>query len=71
MNFPTSFPTQHQDKQPGFESVMNPAPIYYDEKYIKKGDLLKDKVAIITGGDSGIGKLVGKFILPLLIIYLT
>ena len=48
MNFPTSFPAQHQDKHPGFESVMNPTPIYYDEKYIKKGDLLKDKVAIIT-----------------------
>ena len=51
MNFPTSFPAQHQDKHPVFEHEMNPEPIYYDEKYIKSGDLLKDKVAIITGGD--------------------
>lgn len=58
MNFPTTFPVQHQDKHPGMECEMNPAPIYYDEKYIKDGDLLKDKVAIITGGDSGIGKAV-------------
>ena len=27
MNFPTSFPAQHQDKHPGFESVMNPTPM--------------------------------------------
>ena len=58
MNFPTSFPAQHQDKHPGFECEMNPTPIYYDPSYIKKGDLLNGKVAIITGGDSGIGRAV-------------
>jgi len=58
MNFPTSFPKQHQDKQPGFECEMNPRPIYDDPIYNKKGEVLNNKVAIITGGDSGIGKAV-------------
>lgn len=58
MNFPTSFPKQHQNKQPGFECEMNPTPIYDDQLYNKKGDVLNNKVAIITGGDSGIGKAV-------------
>lgn len=58
MDFPTSFPKQEQNEQPGLEYEMNPAPIYEDPKYNKKGDLLNNKVAIITGGDSGIGKAV-------------
>jgi NAD(P)-dependent dehydrogenase (short-subunit alcohol dehydrogenase family) len=37
---------------------MNPSPIYNDPSYNKKGNLLENKVAIITGGDSGIGKAV-------------
>lgn len=58
MNFPTSFPKQKQNIQPGIEYEMNPLPIFDDPKYNKCGEILKDKVAIITGGDSGIGKAV-------------
>ncbi len=58
MNFPTSFPKQKQSEQPGIEHEMNPAPIFDEPNYNKKGNLLENKVAIITGGDSGIGKAV-------------
>ena len=58
MNFPTSFPKQEQNEQPGLEYEMNPAPIYDDPNYNTKGNKLENKVAIITGGDSGIGKAV-------------
>lgn len=58
MSFPTSFPMQEQHEQPGLEYEMNPNPIYDDPSYNKKGNLLENKVAIITGGDSGIGKAV-------------
>lgn len=58
MNFPTSFPKQKQNRQPGFEYEMNPAPTFNDPMNIKKCEILKDKVAVITGGDSGIGKAV-------------
>lgn len=52
-----TFPPQHQNHQPGFEDEMNPIPIHVSEQY-KGSNKLKDKVAIITGGDSGIGKSV-------------
>nr|WP_312292485.1 SDR family oxidoreductase [Clostridium chromiireducens] len=58
MDFPKSFPKQEQNEQPGLEHEMKPEPIFDDPEYNKKGDNLKDKVAIITGGDSGIGKAV-------------
>ncbi|RJS58397.1 NAD(P)-dependent oxidoreductase [Bacillus subtilis] len=46
---------QHQDRQPGIESEMNPLPLSEDEDYQGSGKL-KGKAAIITGGDSGIGR---------------
>jgi NAD(P)-dependent dehydrogenase (short-subunit alcohol dehydrogenase family) len=58
MDFPKSFPKQEQNEQPGLEREMNPEPIFDDPEYNKKGENLKGKVAVITGGDSGIGKAV-------------
>lgn len=57
LNFPKSVPEQAQSKQPGIESQMNPKPIFEDPEYVGSNKL-KDKVALISGGDSGIGKSV-------------
>ena len=51
------FPPQEQDEQPGMEYLMNPRPIFDNPNY-KTANKLKGKVAIITGGDSGIGRAV-------------
>ena len=50
------FPKQHQPK-PGSEAKLDPAPMY-DAPFYKGSEKLKGTVALITGGDSGIGRAV-------------
>lgn len=48
-------PEQSQNQQPGMEYLMTPRPIFDNPNYKGSGKL-QGKVAIITGGDSGLGR---------------
>ena len=50
-----TLPPQHQNERPGLEYKMNPRPVFDREVQDKK---LAGKTAIVTGGDSGIGRAV-------------
>jgi NAD(P)-dependent dehydrogenase (short-subunit alcohol dehydrogenase family) len=50
-------PAQHQDRQPGIQSEMDPLPQSEDQEHRGSGKL-EGKVALISGGDSGIGRAV-------------
>jgi len=52
-----TFPPQHQNQQPGIQTEMNPLPTEVSSNY-QGSSKLKGKTAIITGGDSGIGRSV-------------
>ena len=54
---PKTFPNQHQERQPGREHEMEPAPDVIKPDYKGSGKL-DGEVALVTGGDSGIGRAV-------------
>ena len=52
---PTSFPDEPTQPRPGLEQSMRTKPDHGEDSYTGKG-LLDGRAALITGGDSGIGK---------------
>ncbi|MFN8310492.1 MAG: SDR family oxidoreductase [Chitinophagales bacterium] len=54
---PGKLPAQHQRQQPGREAAMHPQPEYIRNGYKGSGKLA-GRIAIITGGDSGIGRAI-------------
>ncbi|ALF09778.1 SDR family oxidoreductase [Parageobacillus thermoglucosidasius] len=52
-----TLPPQQQNRQPGLQTDMNPQPVSISATYKGSGKL-KNKAAIISGGDSGIGRAV-------------
>ncbi|MBU4611313.1 SDR family oxidoreductase [Achromobacter sp. GG226] len=54
---PDTLPPQQQDRQPGIQSEMQPRPQGDGREYLAAGKL-QGRTAVITGGDSGIGRAV-------------
>ena len=55
---PKDLPPQHQQHQPGDEGAMTPEPQSFMRHYRAAGNKLAGRVAVVSGGDSGIGRAV-------------